>query len=259
MLFTIGYTQDRAMLFRGGGDRPYALPSYWAQDHAEPDIVSTFFHDWQEAQGEADRIDKMVSDDSRAAAGDDYAAITSLAVRQTFGGLAYTGTRETPMVWQKEISSASWAQTVDVIFPTWPFMLYFDPNLIKYTLAPLIEYQEGGHYPNAYAMHDLGRYPQAMGYPTGDDEPMPLEESSSMILMMLSYAQKTGDTEYLREHHDIMAQWAEFLVREARIPEHQLSTDDFAGPAMYVPHTLKIEPHTQKHDAAPPHLHAVML
>ena len=230
-LFTIGYTQQDAIIFQGKGDTPRAIPSYWAQYHKEPDLVSVFFNDWGHAQKVSDALDKKVSDDSKAATGADYTTITSLAVRQTFGALTYTGTKDEVLVWQKEISSNSVVQTVDVIYPTWPFMLYFDPNLIKYTLAPLLENQASGNYPNKYAIHDLGRYPRALGYPKGNDEPMPLEESSNMILLMLSYAQKTGDAAYLESHRALLEQWAEFLISNAKIPADQLSTDDFAGPA----------------------------
>ena len=238
-LFTIGYTQEDAIIFQGQGSEPAPVPSYWTQYYKEPEVVSVFFDDWDHAQNAADAVDMKVSMDSKAAAGDDYSTITSLAVRQTFGALTYTGTEEKVLVWQKEISSNSVVQTVDVIYPTWPFMLYFDPNLIKYTLAPLLENQGSGHYPNKYAMHDLGRYPRALGYPQGDDEPMPLEESSNMILLMLSYAQMTDDVEYLEEHRSLLEQWAEFLIADAKIPADQLSTDDFAGPAAYVSRTSR--------------------
>ena len=233
-LFTIGYTQQDAIIFQGKGNSPRSVPSYWAQYHKEPELVSVFFHDWAHASSASDALDRRVSDDSRTAAGSDYSTITSLTVRQTFGALAYTGTEGNVLVWQKEISSASVVQTVDVLYPTWPFMLYFDPNLIKYTLAPLLENQASGHYPNKYAMHDLGRYPRALGYPAGNDEPMPLEESSNMILMMLSYAQKTGDVAFLEEHRALLERWAAFLVSDAKIPADQLSTDDFAGRAACV-------------------------
>lgn len=233
-LFTIGCTQEDAIIFQGQGNEPAPVPSYWTHYYKEPEVVSVFFNDWGHAQKAADAVGIKVSVDSKAAAGDDYATIASLTVRQTFGALTYTGTEDKVLVWQKEISSNSVVQTVDVIYPTWPFMLYFDPNLIKYTLAPLLENQGSGHYPNKHAMHDLGRYPRALGYPDGNDEPMPLEESANMILLMLSYAQKTDDTAYLEENRGLLEHWAEFLIADAKIPADQLSTDDFAGPAAYV-------------------------
>jgi hypothetical protein len=48
--------------------------------------------------------------------------------------------------------------TVDVIFPSWPLFLYTNPDLGKYLLLPIFEYQATGQYPNTYAVHDLGGY-----------------------------------------------------------------------------------------------------
>jgi hypothetical protein len=71
----------------------------------------------------------------------------------------------------KEISSNGNTQTVDVVFPLHPVLLYFNPGLLKLLLDPLFENQESGHYPNKYAMHDLGaHYPNATGHPDGNDE-----------------------------------------------------------------------------------------
>jgi len=47
--------------------------------------------------------------------------------------------------------------TVDVIFPAWPAILYFNPAIGKYLLDALFQYQASGQYPNKYAIHDLGK------------------------------------------------------------------------------------------------------
>lgn len=84
--------------------------------------------------------------------------------------------------------------TVDVIFPTWPALLYLNPALGKYLLLGLFQYQATGQYPNKYSVHDLGSsYPKALGHNDGKDEAMPVEECGNMLIMALSYAQKTGD------------------------------------------------------------------
>ncbi|GFP57022.1 glutaminase A [Trichoderma asperellum] len=228
-LFTIGIAQENAILFQGRGSSPEQVPSLWTSYFDESDLVPFFYMDYSYATQYANNLDNRVAKDSIKAGGQDYLTITSLAVRQAFAALQYTGTPDNVRVFLKEISSNSDIQTVDVIFPTWPIMLYFDPNLIKHTLSPLLENQESGHYPNKYAIHDLGRFPQALGYPQGNDEAMPLEECGNMIIMMLSYAQKTGDVYYLNQHWQLMAQWAEYLIEDAKIPANQLSTDDFAG------------------------------
>ncbi|RYP88555.1 hypothetical protein DL769_000251 [Monosporascus sp. CRB-8-3] len=191
--------------------------------------MTFFYNDYDEASRIATDLDSRVAADSLAAAGQDYLTITSLSVRQTFGALQFTGTAEDPVVFLKEISSNSDIQTVDVIFPAMPLLLYLNPQLVPYLLKPLFLNQENGHYPKKSAIHDLGIFPLAKGYPDGNDEPMPVEECGNMIIMVLAYVQRTGDVDYLKAHYPILKQWAGYLVDEALIPANQLSTDDFAG------------------------------
>lgn len=71
-------------------------------------------------------------------------------------------------------------------------------------------------------------------------------ESGNMLIMSLSYAQKTGDlsqmTQYVRKEElrftiyaneflqvDLLDQWTQFLIDDSLIPANQISTDDFAG------------------------------
>ncbi|KOS22950.1 hypothetical protein ESCO_003469 [Escovopsis weberi] len=229
VLLTIGVAQDNAIQFQGAGDTPQSIPSYWKQYYSEQELVNFFYDDYSYAAEYSAKLDSKVSQDSMNAGGNDYVTATSLSLRQAFGGLQIVGTEANPLVFLKEISSDSDIQTVDVLFPTMPVLLYLAPNMIKESLIPLLINQESGHYPNKYAIHDLGRYPRALGYPAGNDEPMPLEECGNMIIMMLAYAQKTGDVEFLRDYYNLTAGWAQFLIDEAKIPAEQLSTDDFAG------------------------------
>jgi hypothetical protein len=126
------------------------------------------------------------------------------------------------------------ANTVDVIYPMHPMLLFFNPRLLKLMLDPLFENQEAGHYPLPEAMHDSGwHYPNATGHADTrtDIEHMPLEESSNMIIMTLAYAQRTNDYGYLITRWRMLKQWTEYLVKDktALYPGLQLSTDDFAG------------------------------
>lgn len=172
----------------------------------------------------------MVSSDSVASSGQDYATITSLAAREAFGAVQLMGNSTKQFLFLKEISSDGNMQTVDVIFPFHPILLYTNPTLLKLTLDPLFENQEAGDYPNMYSMHDLGSlYPNATGHPLGNDEAQPLEECGNMLIMTLAYAQRANDTAYLSQHYDILKQWTGYLVSEALIPANQISTDDFAG------------------------------
>src|ERR1700761_6106008 len=139
-------------------------------------------------------LDTKVQTDSASVAGQNYATITSLTVRQSFGALVFTGTPGDMYVFMKEISSNGNMQTVDVVFPMHPILLYFNPNILGLMLKPLFENQESGHYPNKYAIHDLGaHFPNATGHPDGQDEEMPVEECGNMLIMSGAYAQEPGD------------------------------------------------------------------
>lgn len=175
-------------------------------------------------------LDDKVQTDSVNAASQNYATITSLSVRQAFAALELVGTPSNMYLFMKEISSNGNTQTVDVMFPLHPILLYMNPNLLQLMLKPLFENQESGKYPNKYAMHDLGtHFPNATGHTDGNDEKMPVEESGNMLIMSLGYAQRTKDTAWLNSHYNKLVQWTQFLIDDSLIPDNQLSTDDFAG------------------------------
>jgi hypothetical protein len=229
-VFTIGLVQDEVIYFAGSSGTLTPIPGLWSSFYSD-DVTAmrTFYNDYSNAGPDSDILDTRIQIDSISAASREYAAITSLALRQAFGALQFAGTPSKPYIFLKEISSNSDIQTVDVIFPAYPAVVYMNATWGRFLLDPLFENQESGAYPNAYAIHDLGTFPVAKGYPAGNDEAMPLEECGNMIIMTLAYAQRTGDNGYLSAHYPKLTQWASFLVNESLIPADQLSTDDFAG------------------------------
>lgn len=174
-----------------------------------------------------------------------YYSIVALSTRQIMGAYVYaipppTGScgsealdgasEDTPLMFQKEISSDGNVNTVDVLYPATPFFLWANPDMIKYTLEALYQNEESGFYPNGYSMHDLGsHFPNATGHVEGNDEYMPVEESGNMILMSYAYYKFSGDAAWLKSHYTILKQWASYLIEFSLVPSGQLSTDDFAG------------------------------
>ncbi|KAI9695264.1 MAG: hypothetical protein M1820_008783 [Bogoriella megaspora] len=229
-LYTIGLYQQDAVQFLGQNGVE-SVPTLWTSYFgSDTDALDFFYGDYSTATSTSNDLDNQVASDASAVGGQDLVTITSLAVRQAFGGTEFGGTDDQPLLWMKEISSNGNCQTVDVIFPLHPIHLYFNPTYIKYLLDPLFINQESGNYPNQYSMHDLGaHFPNDTGHTDGQDEFMPVEESGNMLIMTLAYAQKTGDNDYLNQHYDILKQWTGFLVNDSLIPENQVSTDDFAG------------------------------
>ncbi|CZR55322.1 probable glutaminase GtaA [Phialocephala subalpina] len=229
-LYTLGLTQENAIQFDGAtGIVP--LTSLWTSYFSsETDALSFVYNDYSTASTTATTLDNKISSEATAAAGQNYLTIVSLSARQAFGATQLVGNTTKEYLFLKEISSDGNVQTVDVIFPFYPILIYLQPSLAKLLLDPLFENQESGQYPNMYSMHDLGaHYPNATGHPDGLDEPQPLEECGNMLIMTLAYAQKSNDNAYLSQHYKILNQWTQYLVAEALIPANQISTDDFAG------------------------------
>lgn len=87
----------------------------------------------------------------------------------------------------KEILSNGIFQTIDVIFPSFPYFMYSNSRWLGYLLEPLVEYMLSGQYPYKYSMHDLGaRFPNATSHPNGRDEYMPDEECGNILIMGLA-------------------------------------------------------------------------
>jgi hypothetical protein len=229
-LFSLGLCQDEAVQFLGA-DGLTVLPSLWKSYFADDLEALTFFHgEYSEYNQISSTLDDRIAQDSIAAAGQDYATLTTLAIRQAFAATQLVGTEDKHYLFLKEISSNGNTQTIDVIYPASPIFYYTNPELVRLLLDPHFENQESGHYPNKWAIHDLGtHYPNATGHADGNDEHMPLEECGNNIIMVLAYVQRSGDSDYVKQHYTILKQWAEYLVEDSLYPAEQLSTDDFAG------------------------------
>lgn len=197
----------------------------------------------------ADALDSQIASDAGAISSD-YANIVALSTRQAMGGMEITlgpGPDTSDIkVFLKEISSDGNVNTVDVIFPTWPILLYLAPEYGRHLLEPLFDYQQTGQYGHTFSCHDRestiqsvtlkllmslyilfldylvgASYPQAIAHLGGDDENMPVEESGNMIIMALSYSQKTGDTSLISDNYNLLIQWTEYLIDDSLTPGNQ--------------------------------------
>ncbi|KAJ7068393.1 DUF1793-domain-containing protein [Mycena amicta] len=239
VVVTIGHVRDPAIKYIVANAQFQERSSlFWNQFSDVKDAITSFLGDYKTAVTRNAAFDAKVQKDASAIS-DDYAAIVALSIRQAMAAMEITLSKNADgsfnttdiLVFMKEISSDGNVNTVDVIYPTYPLLLYVDPLLAKYLLAGLFEYQATGQYPNKFSVHDLGAsYPNAVGHNDGKDEAMPVEESGNMLIMALAYAQATGDNSQLKEYFGLLDQWTQFLIEDSLIPDSQISTDDFAGP-----------------------------
>ncbi|KAF9019246.1 DUF1793-domain-containing protein [Hymenopellis radicata] len=230
VVFAIGHIRDPAISYivENNGRQDRSL-FFWSKFSSPATLIDDFLSNYAAYDGAlvaANAFDRQLQSDA-AAISSDYAGIVALSVRQALGATELTISKNGDGSWNTDDNT----NTVDVIFPAWPVLLYTNPALGKYLLEGLFRYQASGQYPNAWSVHDLGaQYPQAIGHNDGGDEAMPVEESGNMIIMALSYAQRTNDNSHLSAYSDLLDQWTQFLITDSLIPANQISTDDFAGP-----------------------------
>lgn len=163
-------------------------------------------------------------------------AVSSLAYRQTLAATKLVWNHDRGVMWNflKEISTNGDMQTMDVIFPASPMLLYTNPELLKLLLIPVLSYAANETYiqfTDAYSPHQLGTYP--IGNDTaGQQEPMPLENSGNMFLMLLALVQRDPNhsTAWLEPTYwPMLVTWANDMQSKLPFPADQICTDDFEG------------------------------
>ena len=185
--FTIALIQDPVVQYASSRGLTMMRPLWQSWFSSVEALLDFHYHDFVDAGVLAsDDSDRLAADAYKSGA-HDYVDIVALTARQVMGATTFSGTPEDPILFLKEISSNGNFQTIDVIFPAFPFFLYTNPRWLAYLLEPLIEHMLSGQYPNTYAMHDLGtHFPNATGHPDGKDEYMPVEECGNILIMGLA-------------------------------------------------------------------------
>lgn len=187
VLFTVAHIQDPVTQFASSRGLTYMRPLWESYLYTDTALITYHYLDFPHAAALAANYSDQLSHDAYASGGDNYKDIVALSARQVMGATSFSGTPDDPILFLKEISSNGNSQTVDVIFPAFPFFLYTNPRWLAYLLEPLLEHMLSGQYPNKYTMHDLGtHFPNLTGHADGKDEYMPVEECGDMLIMGLA-------------------------------------------------------------------------
>jgi len=165
--------------------------------------------------------------------GEEYAQIAALAYRQTLAATKLVWNSHRQQMWNflKEISTNGDMQTMDVIFPASPMFLYTNPELLRLLLLPILAYannETGTSFSDRYSPHQIGTYPIADA-DTQSQEPMPMENTGNMFLMLLGLVRAKVEPAWLKPYYPMLKSWAEYLKSTLPFPALQLCTDDFTG------------------------------
>ncbi|CAJ2507973.1 Uu.00g091590.m01.CDS01 [Anthostomella pinea] len=194
MVLTFALTQDPVVQFASARGLTMMRPLWSSFFFSAQEMLQYHYDDYKTATSLAQDYSDQLGKDAYASGSQDYQDIAALSARQVLGATQFSGTPENPILFLKEISSNGNFQTVDVIFPAFPFFLYTNPQWLVHLLEPLLEHQLSGQYPNDYSMHDLGtHFPNATGHNDGKDEYMPVEECGDMLIMGLALVNALKD------------------------------------------------------------------
>ena len=227
----LAYTEEYAIEYLGRKLRPY-----WQRNGMTVEqMLATAEREYPSLEERGRRFDSELTADLEKAGGKAYAQLAILAYRQTLAAHGFAADADgTPLLFPKENFSNGCISTVDVMYPSSPFFLFFNPALLEAQLKPVLEYAALPRWKWPFAPHDLGTYPVADGQVYGggertEEDQMPVEESGNMLIMAAAMSQEIGNWEFIRQYWPQFKQWAEYLRDKGLDPANQLSTDDFAG------------------------------
>ena len=212
------------------------LRPYWQRNGETPGSMLTQAEDrYASLEERGKHFDETLTSDLERVGGKAYADLGALAYRQTLAAHGFAADVDgAPMLFPKENFSNGCISTIDVLYPSSPFFLFFNPALLEAQLKPVLEYSALPRWKWPFAPHDLGTYPLADGQVYGggertEEDQMPVEESGNMLIMMDALGRAQGNWHLAEEYWPQLTKWANYLRAKGLDPENQLSTDDFAG------------------------------
>lgn len=227
----LAYTQGFAIEYLDRKLRPY-----WQRNgETVEELLTQAEQQYASLDARGHQFDNELTADLTQAGGPGYAELAILAYQQALGAhMLVADANGDPMLFAKEDFSNGDISTVDVMYPSSPFFLLFNPRLLEAQMRPVLEYAGLRRWKFPFAPHDLGQYPLANGQEYGggensDVDQMPIEESGNLLILGAALGQAEGNWHVAQQYWPEFTKWAEYLRANGLDPKNQLCTDDFAG------------------------------
>ncbi len=210
------------------------LHAYWKKDGKTIfDVIKEGFSDYDRLIKRCNEFSTSLEAEAKRVGGDKYSELLILAYRQVMAAhklvLDENGNN---LYISKECFSNGCAGTVDITYPSSPMYLYYNTELLKAMIRPVLRFARSDKWNYDFSPHDVGRYPILNGQVYGPDKlsmQMPVEECGNMLILFAAIAQKENNADFAKENIDLLRIWSKYLVEYGEDPANQLCTDDFAG------------------------------
>ncbi|THU81541.1 hypothetical protein K435DRAFT_693318 [Dendrothele bispora CBS 962.96] len=210
------------------------------------DVVEFSLKDYSTAVQRANQLDgKIQADSKEVSSGDEeqYYNLVAMAARQA-AVIDITcqdnGTDGTDIkAFMRNTGFDTSVNDVSTLYANFPALLYLNSSWGGYLLDSLLQYQSSPSYGNRYAAPNLGSsYPLALGN-TSDTTSDGMEDTASMLIMVLAYARASGDGSLIGKYYQLLKEWANYLTANGVYPKNQTSTDNPATPVSNSSITMK--------------------
>lgn len=228
-LFTVAYDDIESMIYFHKH-----LKAYWKKDEKTiGEAIDEAVEEYDALLSKCNDFSSEMHNKAVELGNENYAELVLLAYRQVMAAHKLVIDDEGNNLYiSKECFSNGCAATVDVTYPSAPMYLYYNTELLKGMLRPILKYSRSEEWKFDFAPHDVGCYPIVNGQVYGNNElkyQMPVEECGNMMILIAAICKRDNDYSFAKENMELLEIWNKYLVKYGEDPEYQLCTDDFAG------------------------------
>ncbi|KAH7107239.1 DUF1793-domain-containing protein [Auriculariales sp. MPI-PUGE-AT-0066] len=231
----VGNARENVVRYASAGGVQQTRAAYYLTQYESSEAaMDAFMRDYRLTLDRATQVDSQLDSHGNEIS-ESYRGILQLSMRQAVAGMELTVGRKPDgsldkddvMLFIAEYGGARDKRRVnDVDQMHWmmPFLLYLNPELLKYALRPTLQFHKSGLAASRYCVHNIGKlYPDASG-PT--DFEMPVGASAYMLNMVLAHYQRSGDASLIEDYYGILTTFADYLIDTTLSPAAQPSISE---------------------------------